>query len=790
MRLLHARVSSWRCSRFITPRRAQVDRSVVNDFIAGNLCRCTGYRPITDAGLAACADGAADRFTAQEGDIRNALAALDDGADLMAGTQERFFAAPASIEALAALYAAHPDAVLVGGATDVGLWITKQLRDLPKIIWLGHVQGLDAIEDAEDAVTFGAMVTHETALPHLAAIDPDLGELMRRFASVQIRTGTIGGNIANGSPIGDTPPALIALGGTLTLQRGGATRTLPLEDFFIAYGKQDRKPGEFVRAVRVPKLGPNDRFPLLKISKRFRLRTSRRRWARSRSRSTIRASHPPALRSAAWRRRRSEGSRRKRPCAGSIFAAPKPGTRRLRRSIRISRPSPINAPAPIIAAPLLARCWARRSPRSPEHRHRARASSVSGRTPMRPLRETAEIEPPLRVVRVATAHDSAIRHVSGSATYVDDIREPEGTLHVAPGGALRSRRLKRVDLNAVRAAPGVVAVLTAADIPGENNVGPVKHDDPIFAEEMIEFHNQVVFAVVAETREAARRAVLLAKIEMEPETPLVTVDDALSADTHVLPDSVFVTGDSAAALAASAHRLAGTMRIGGQEQFYLEGQVSLAIPGEDDILIHTSSQHPSEVQHLIAHALDLPVAAVTVEVRRMGGGFGGKETQAAQWAAIAALAARKTGRPCKMRLDRDDDMVMTGKRHDFRADFEVGFDDTGMIRAYDVCLASRCGYSVDLSGGINDRAMFHAENGYFLPAAKILSKRMKTNTVSNTAFRGFGGPQGMMAIERAIDGSPGSSASIRSTCASAIFTARAGISRLMACRSPTTSCPS
>ena len=204
------------------PRRAQVDRSVVNDFIAGNLCRCTGYRPIMDAGLAACADGAADRFTAQEGDIRNALAALDDGADLMAGTPERFFAAPASIAALAALYEAHPDAVLVGGATDVGLWITKQLRDLPKIIWLGHVQGLDAIEDAEDAVTFGAMASHEAALPYLAAIDPDLGELMRRFASVQIRnTGTIGGNIANGSPIGDAPPALIALGGTLTLQRGG-----------------------------------------------------------------------------------------------------------------------------------------------------------------------------------------------------------------------------------------------------------------------------------------------------------------------------------------------------------------------------------------------------------------------------------------------------------------------------------------------------------------------------------------------------------------------------------------
>ena len=252
------------------PRRAQLNRDVVNDFIAGNLCRCTGYRPITDAGLAACGNGGTDRFTGQEGEIRTALKALADGDDLFVGTDGRFFAAPASIDALASLYQAHPDAVLVGGATDVGLWITKQLRDLPKIIWLGHVKGLDAIDDSADAVTFGAMASHEAALPYLAAIDPDLGELMRRFASVQIRTtGTMGGNIANGSPIGDTPPALIALGSTLTLQRGNTTRTLPLESFFIAYGKQDRAAGEFVRAVKVPKLAPKEHFRCYKISKRF-----------------------------------------------------------------------------------------------------------------------------------------------------------------------------------------------------------------------------------------------------------------------------------------------------------------------------------------------------------------------------------------------------------------------------------------------------------------------------------------------------------------------------------------
>jgi xanthine dehydrogenase small subunit len=251
-------------------RDATLDRHTVNDWIAGNLCRCTGYRPIVDAALAACGGAADDRFTAQEARVTRALAALDGDDDVFVGGDDRFFAAPASIPALATLYAGHPDAVLLGGATDVGLWVTKQFRDLPKIVWLGRVRGLDAIDDAADAVTFGATVSHEAAILHLAAIDPDLGELTRRFAGKQIRSvGTIGGNIANGSPIGDTPPALIALGATLVLQQGDAQRTLPLENFFLAYGQQDRAPGEFVRSVEVPKLGANDRFRCYKISKRF-----------------------------------------------------------------------------------------------------------------------------------------------------------------------------------------------------------------------------------------------------------------------------------------------------------------------------------------------------------------------------------------------------------------------------------------------------------------------------------------------------------------------------------------
>jgi xanthine dehydrogenase small subunit len=252
------------------PRARALDRHQVNDWIAGNLCRCTGYRPIVDAALSSCALPPNDWFTADEAAAREKLAALKDTDDVFIGTREHFVAAPASIPALAKLYYANPDATIIAGATDVGLWVTKQLREFRKVIYLNRVRGLDEIEDRHDAVSLGAMVTHAQAIPYLAAIDRDLGELLRRFAGNQVRqAGTIGGNVANGSPIGDMPPALIALGATLGLQRGEKPRTMPIENFFIDYGKQDRQPGEFVRMIRIPKFGQGEHFRCYKISKRF-----------------------------------------------------------------------------------------------------------------------------------------------------------------------------------------------------------------------------------------------------------------------------------------------------------------------------------------------------------------------------------------------------------------------------------------------------------------------------------------------------------------------------------------
>ena len=350
-------------------------------------------------------------------------------------------------------------------------------------------------------------------------------------------------------------------------------------------------------------------------------------------------------------------------------------------------------------------------------------------------------------------HDSADLHVAGAAAYVDDLPEAPGTLHLAFGLAADGRsRLTGLDLSAVRAAPGVVAVFTADDIPGENNVGPVFHDDRLFAEEEILYPGQPLFVVAATGTRAARIAARLAKVGTEPLPALVTLAEALEAGSELETPQLMARGDVEAALGSAANRLSGRLEMGGQEHFYLEGQAALAIPGErGQVHVVSSTQHPSEVQHLIAELLCLRSADVTVEVRRMGGAFGGKETQAAAYAAACALVAARTGRPAKIRADRDDDMVMTGKRHDFRADYDVGFDGEGRIEGIRIVLAARCGATADLSLAISDRAMFHVDNCYYLPAVEIVSHRLKTHTVSNTAFRGFGGPQGMMAIERVMD---------------------------------------
>ena len=356
-------------------------------------------------------------------------------------------------------------------------------------------------------------------------------------------------------------------------------------------------------------------------------------------------------------------------------------------------------------------------------------------------------------VRAAQRHDSGEKHVSGEAIYVDDLREPPGTLHIYIAMSARAHAVvKRLELERVRAQPGVAIVLTAKDVPGVNDVSPFAGDDPVFADGLVQYHGQSLFAVAADTMAEARGAARLAVVEYEDKSALLTVDEAMQAKFFLEPPCSMERGDAGAAIAAAPHMLEGRFYVGGQEHFYLEGQVAFAVPGEDEeVTVHCSSQHPSEIQHKVARVLGAPNHAVTVEVRRMGGGFGGKESQGNLPAAVAALVAKLTGRPAKCCYDRDDDMMITGKRHDFRIDYRVGFDGEGRILGIEFEQAARCGMSIDLSLAIADRAMFHADNAYYLPAVRITSYRCKTHTQSNTAFRGFGGPQGMAAMEHVIE---------------------------------------
>ena len=351
-------------------------------------------------------------------------------------------------------------------------------------------------------------------------------------------------------------------------------------------------------------------------------------------------------------------------------------------------------------------------------------------------------------------HDAARQHVSGSARYVDDIPTPQGTLHLAFGlSSCAAGQIKSVDLDAVRACPGVHLVLEAKDLPHANDVSPSAHDEPLLADGRVHYAGQPIFLVVADSHHLARRAARLAKIEITAEPAILTIDQALAAESRFEDGPrIYTKGNAAHAMHDAAHRLQGQINLGGQEHFYLEGQAALALAGDHgDMVIHSSTQHPTEIQHKVAEALNIAQHAVRVEVRRMGGGFGGKESQGNALAVACALAASFTGRPCKMRYDRDDDFIITGKRHDCRIEYHVGFDDSGRVQALEFTHYFRCGWALDLSLPVADRAMLHADNAYDLPHVTITSHRLKTNTQSATAFRGFGGPQGMVGIERVMD---------------------------------------
>ena len=350
-------------------------------------------------------------------------------------------------------------------------------------------------------------------------------------------------------------------------------------------------------------------------------------------------------------------------------------------------------------------------------------------------------------------HESAVKHVTGKAIYTDDISEPKNLLHAVIGYSNCSKGvIKKIDFKDVLSSDGVVDIITEKDIEGINDVGPIFKGDKIFTSKNIEYYGQPIFAVIAKTNNLAKKAALKVKIDLKISKPIVSIEEALKKKSFVLKPKHLTRGNIKDGFKKSDNILKGKLYSGGQDHFYLEGQIAMTIPQEDNnFLVYSSTQHPSETQQIIGKVLKQNYNSIHVIVRRIGGGFGGKETQSFLFAAITSIAAKKLSKPVKLRVDRDDDMIMTGKRHDFLFDYEVGFNNNGEILALKLMMASRCGISPDLSGAINDRAIYHIDNAYYIPNIEINSYRCKTNTVSNTAFRGFGGPQGMFCIENIIE---------------------------------------
>ncbi len=598
-----------------------------------------------------------------------------------AGSQ--LYLAPQSLDELLEAKAKYPDAIVLGGGTDLGIRVSKEREAFPVVISTQWVAPLRAISESADALTIGGGVTYTRALPFLDKHFPSFADLVRRIGSRQIRNiGTLAANIANASPIGDTIPCLMALDATITLRSKRGAREVKADDFILAYRKTALEKDEIIEKISIPLLKAGTSFTAYKLSKRFdqdistvigafRLRVengkvggiARGLWRHGRdhrTRQTCRGcDHRQAL-----ERRHAEGCRQ-------------PDRKRLPADDRPSRHRRL----------------------SPARRRQSGAAPAGRKRRRRNLAGVGIMSAPLSRIRggvhQSVRHDSAAGHVTGAAIYLDDIPQVPGALEAALVLSPHPHaRIRSIDLSAALAAEGVIAAVTAQDVPGKNDIAPIRTDEPLLATGLVEHEGQVVAAVAATTLDLARAAAKLVKVEYEVLPPVLTVEEAVAKESYVAPIQKMERGDIDAALKSSKHRLKGEFHCGGQDHFYLEGQIAIATPGEGrDFHVFSSTQHPTEVQHGVAHVLGIPFNAVTVEVRRMGGGFGGKESQPTIIAGVAALLAWKTRKPVKLRLPRDDDMRATGKRHPFYFRYDIGFDDDGAIRGSISCSPPMAGMS-------------------------------------------------------------------------------------------------
>ncbi|MBA3543563.1 MAG: molybdopterin-dependent oxidoreductase, partial [Chthoniobacterales bacterium] len=532
---------------------------------------------------------------------------------------------------------------------------------------------------------------------------------------------------------------LLALEAEIVVASAKGERRMPLDDFFFAYRQTALEPGEILKSIIVPRSAPETRSvrKFYKVSKR-----------REMDISTVAGCFAVSL-------GESGTIVRARLAYGGVAAMP--------------------ARARKAEAALIGKAW------EPETAEVVVALLESEFTPISDVRGSAsyrqrlitsllrkfftegagraEARPSGKIARAllekdeSPPHESGHKHVTGEAIYVDDVGQAEKMLEVWPVCSPHAHaRILRREAEGARAMPGIVAVLLAEDVPGLNDIGAVRHDEILLADKEVFYHAQIIALVVGETQEACRAAGAQVVIEYEMLPPIFTIEEAIEAGSFHSDPNYIRRGDVAAALTNAPLNFAGEFSFGGQDHFYLETNAAWAERGEDgSIFISSSTQHPSEVQHIVAHVLALPMHSVVVECPRMGGGFGGRETQAATLAALSALAATRTGRKVRVRFDRDQDMMITGKRHPFLGKFEIGFDDDGLLLAAKVALYSNGGWSLDLSRAVTDRAVLHLDNAYFIPHLEFSGQVAKTNLASNTAFRGFGGPQGMLVIEEIMD---------------------------------------
>ncbi|WP_414663924.1 xanthine dehydrogenase small subunit [Horticoccus sp. 23ND18S-11] len=722
-------------------RREVTQPCQINDQLCGNLCRCTGYRPIRDAMAAVVRQRDAQTPSSQGDPLAKRLEWMVPDAralNYLSGG-ERFFR-PTSLPELFALKKKFADAVLVAGATEIGVELNKKFKRFPALISTEGVPELTRITSTPVDWRIGAAATLTAIEEALAGEYPSLAKMLAVFASRQIRNrATLGGNLVTASPIGDSAPVLMTLDASVVLASTLGERTLPLHEFFTGYRQTQLRPDEVMKEIVLPHAwAASDltrRADFQKISHRRELDISIVAGAfcvdvdadgivrRARIAYGGVAAQPV-------RARKAEAA-----LEGRSLAEARDSVAEILRSefkpIDDVRGSAAYRRGVVVGA------W---------DKFVAGETSLAVDAPPSFTGGAAWTAPdPSKQLR----HESAVGHVTGRAHYVDDTAQQRPMLDVWPVLAPHARaRILRRDVTAARAAPGVAAVLVAEDIPGENNVGVARHDESLLAADEVLFHGHIVALVVGESVAACRAAAALVEVEYEPLPAVLTIADAVARDSFHNPLRVITRGEPAAAVAAAPRRLQGEFAFGGQEHFYLETHAAWAECGDEgDVFISSSTQHPSEIQAIVAEVLHLPRNKIVVQAPRMGGGFGGKETQGNTPAALVALAAVKTGRPVRVQWDRDVDMTLTGKRHPFHSVFEVGFDADGRIQGAVIDLISDGGWSLDLSQPVLERAMFHVDNAYYLPALRVTGRAAKTNVASNTAFRGFGGPQGLLVIE-------------------------------------------